>query len=649
MPVTVNANGLSVVHRGSSGIASATMPDVCKTPSPPGSPTPVPYPNVAMSSDLMEGTVSVTVDGQMAAVQGSKFVKSTGDEAGVAGGVISNVFIMEATFISFSPTVSMDGRPVCRLSDKMLMNRGNTACLGGEMQAPVLVPMCPPVQPPEVPKPCVFEHLTVKCDHESRKYQLKAYEHVGATLQVIADKGPEKIHVTFDGSCGVSHQSPGCAKVHILGSDDRDRVVEGAIAELELTRAQNRFTKDWLALLEHFVDPDHFPRDQYTIYGATCGGTGKGQMAAGEYAVVEVFPNAAWEAELEFSYKHDKKALSKTKTSFRDLDKQSKFELKGKMTATVGRMEMVYETGLEGHGANSSSDPLSQGFFKSTQWFLNKLAAVFFSLDLFSETKLDIRWPDLKFGGGIELAEVEESPKVRAQGKLYFDANPLIGAQFKLDILEWLIKMAGPLGGPGGVAFAEFLLKIKRNLAEKKTSTGAPQSDDLNVTAEIGIILTVGGDIRGGLGWTIVDGHPTVDSEKARIEAGIDFKLEAIVKADVKAWVIKAGAGASLSVLNAAGTFPSRASGKVFAKSGPGFPISGAIEYNGLAIYYAYFLDIGAEAAQADAPATGGSLKPSAKVGPTSHAIKESKCLCKLVEARTWPTPETKNVAGAVK
>ncbi|MGF1726519.1 hypothetical protein [Photobacterium nomapromontoriensis] len=31
MSVTINANGLSIVHKGSGGEASATLPDVCLT------------------------------------------------------------------------------------------------------------------------------------------------------------------------------------------------------------------------------------------------------------------------------------------------------------------------------------------------------------------------------------------------------------------------------------------------------------------------------------------------------------------------------------------------------------------------------------------------------------------------------------------
>src|SRR6185295_692857 len=130
--------------------------------------------------DLVQGTTTVKIDGASAAIQGSKFAKSTGDEAGVAGGVVSGVFAMEATFISFSPTVTLDGKPACRLTDKMLMNKGNTVCMGGLVQAPV-PPGTPPgtADPsaiesvnPEAPKHCVLRSVLVKCGHAKRNLQL---------------------------------------------------------------------------------------------------------------------------------------------------------------------------------------------------------------------------------------------------------------------------------------------------------------------------------------------------------------------------------------------------------------------------------------------------------------------------------------------
>ncbi len=55
MSVTINANGLSIVHKGSGGEANATLPDVCLT-TVGNAVVPIPYGNNAKSADLVEGT-----------------------------------------------------------------------------------------------------------------------------------------------------------------------------------------------------------------------------------------------------------------------------------------------------------------------------------------------------------------------------------------------------------------------------------------------------------------------------------------------------------------------------------------------------------------------------------------------------------------
>lgn len=143
MACTIHVNGKSdsLVHKGSGGFAKNTLPDVCKTPSP-GGPVPIPYPIIiSLSSDLVKGTKTVKVDGgNMAAIKGSQFSRCTGDEPGTAGGVKSSTNMKEATWITSSPDVKMEGKNVCRLSDKMQMNHGNTVCLAGEINPPVLSP-----------------------------------------------------------------------------------------------------------------------------------------------------------------------------------------------------------------------------------------------------------------------------------------------------------------------------------------------------------------------------------------------------------------------------------------------------------------------------------------------------------------------------
>lgn len=70
MTVTVNADGLSVVHQGSGGEANSTLPDVCLTSIGPAV-VPIPYSNNAKSSDLAGGSTTVTIDGgHSIAIQG---------------------------------------------------------------------------------------------------------------------------------------------------------------------------------------------------------------------------------------------------------------------------------------------------------------------------------------------------------------------------------------------------------------------------------------------------------------------------------------------------------------------------------------------------------------------------------------------------
>lgn len=135
MPVTIKVDGgtTSLVHKMSNGISIATIPDVCKTPNPAG-PVPIPYPNIAQSITLSSGTTTVKGDKMMAAIKGSKFALSNGDNAGVAGGVKSSTFMKEATWILYAFTVKMNGKSACRLTDKMFHNSENAANLAGVMQ-----------------------------------------------------------------------------------------------------------------------------------------------------------------------------------------------------------------------------------------------------------------------------------------------------------------------------------------------------------------------------------------------------------------------------------------------------------------------------------------------------------------------------------
>ncbi len=138
MGVTVNANMMSVVHAGSSGI-SPSFPDACKTPTP-GGPVPIPYPNIAQSSDTDKGSETVKIDKKKVMLKSSVFKMSAGDEAGSAQGVVSNKIKGKAEFVNYSFDVKIDGKNVVRLLDPATTNQGSTANTASPAigQAPVI-------------------------------------------------------------------------------------------------------------------------------------------------------------------------------------------------------------------------------------------------------------------------------------------------------------------------------------------------------------------------------------------------------------------------------------------------------------------------------------------------------------------------------
>jgi hypothetical protein len=138
VPASVTANKLTVVHKTSNGINQA-FPDVCKTPAPPAPPIPVPYPNIAMSTDAADTASSVKADGNPIMVSTSKYAMSTGDEAGSLLGIMSNKIKGSANPQMYSFDVKAEGKNVFRQMDIMLQN-GNSY--------PINTPPGPTMQPP---------------------------------------------------------------------------------------------------------------------------------------------------------------------------------------------------------------------------------------------------------------------------------------------------------------------------------------------------------------------------------------------------------------------------------------------------------------------------------------------------------------------
>ncbi len=110
------------------GMMTANVPDVCKVPTPSGSPVPTPFPNMSQGTMLNPGTLTkkVKVAKAPAAMLSSKTTLSNGDEPGVALGVVSGKIMGPAEFINGSMKVRLEGKAAIRLGDPTKQNQGNT-------------------------------------------------------------------------------------------------------------------------------------------------------------------------------------------------------------------------------------------------------------------------------------------------------------------------------------------------------------------------------------------------------------------------------------------------------------------------------------------------------------------------------------------
>lgn len=132
------------VTEGSQGLATATLPNVCKMPGPPAPFVPVPLPNIGKSGSSPKGyTKNVTIEGNKVAIKGATF-ESVGDLAskGTGGGLFSANTHGPTSFVGpGSLNVKIEGKSVQFLGDPMLNNCGgsgnppNAATLVGVLQA----------------------------------------------------------------------------------------------------------------------------------------------------------------------------------------------------------------------------------------------------------------------------------------------------------------------------------------------------------------------------------------------------------------------------------------------------------------------------------------------------------------------------------
>lgn len=112
------------------------FPDVCKTPSPPGSPVPIPYPNIGMVMQASGTASKVKLCRKPAVTKKSEMKRSQGDESGIAGGVVSNRNMDKVQYRKGSGKVKIEGQDAEFLSAMTGHNGSNANMPAGAQVAP---------------------------------------------------------------------------------------------------------------------------------------------------------------------------------------------------------------------------------------------------------------------------------------------------------------------------------------------------------------------------------------------------------------------------------------------------------------------------------------------------------------------------------
>ncbi|RFA24306.1 hypothetical protein CAI21_22200, partial [Alkalilimnicola ehrlichii] len=100
------------------------------------------YANVAQSKDAAKTAGTVKINGHPVCTKASVFSKSTGNEPGRKGGVLSGTTQGQAEFLTASPNVLIEGVRAVRAHDLMVSNNQNT-------------PPAPLMQPSGTPPPAL--------------------------------------------------------------------------------------------------------------------------------------------------------------------------------------------------------------------------------------------------------------------------------------------------------------------------------------------------------------------------------------------------------------------------------------------------------------------------------------------------------------
>jgi len=291
---------------------------------------------------------------------------------------------------------------------------------------------------PEVP-PCTFDVMTIHCSHYpgDRSYILDVVKdspnlngHEKA-LQVIAKAGdPDLITIDYSGSC--ANNSEDCPSIKIssdaLSGTFTDSPYEFEALPLDNSKEINTFSD----FLKYCLVPDISGLDYqiYTVEKSGCKGND------GQIAKIHAFPTFKWEASVNFGYIQKDGTNEKNDTN---ASERGDWLLDAKITGNIGTK--TYEF-------SSKDKTKTDEYFPGLK---NKITKFIEDIDEMG-VKTNNLGQNISSSIGLETEDFD----VDIGGEISLSMNPLVKADIRTDILDWIILSSGPQG--------KFLLKIKNKI-----------------------------------------------------------------------------------------------------------------------------------------------------------------------------------------
>jgi hypothetical protein len=128
--------GLGMPAGSKAGGTCFAAPDVCKVPAPPAPPIPTPFPNTGSVADCNSTVDTVLIEKKDTVTEASKIPRSSGDEAGTLGGMVSNTNMGEVSFKQASSKVYAKGKKIVFHTAMSAHNGSNANMPAGAFVAP---------------------------------------------------------------------------------------------------------------------------------------------------------------------------------------------------------------------------------------------------------------------------------------------------------------------------------------------------------------------------------------------------------------------------------------------------------------------------------------------------------------------------------